>query len=270
MKKIKRIILSLEDHFYSVVIRLFKRAMLKKIVERGDFFNFPIYLISFNRLSFLKQSVDWLKKYGYRNINIVDNNSDYPPLLEYLKTCDCNVIRLKKNWGHEVVYKHPRFFFMRNFSFFVLSDPDLTPVSECPADFVEKFVKVMYKYPTFPKVGFSLKIDDLPDTYALKEEVLMWETRLYDNVIEDYGVKLYDSKLDTTFAVNAPLIFRSYIKKFSGIRVGFPYQARHLPWYGEKLSEELNYYLKSIRKDVSNWNGNISKERMQKRIKKHM
>ena len=91
-----------------------------------------------------------------------------------------------------------------------------------------------------------------------------------DNLIENDGVKLYDSRIDTTFAVNAPLIFRSRLKKFSGIRTGFPYQVRHLPWYGEKPSEELDYYLKSIRKDVSNWNGNISKERMQKRIKKNM
>ena len=200
----------------------------------------------------------------------MDNNSTYPPLLEYLDKCGCNVIHMKKNYGHEVLYKHPKFFFMRNFTFFVLSDPDLTPVIECPSDFVELFFKTMCKYPQFPKVGFSLKLDDLPDEYYLKEEVIKWETRFYDNIIENDGVKLYDSRIDTTFAVNAPLIFRSRLKKFSGIRTGFPYQVRHLPWYGEKPSEELDYYLKSIRKDVSNWNGNISKERMQKRIKKNM
>lgn len=270
MNKLKNIIAKIEDLFRTVLIFLFKKIMLRRVLNEGHFLDFPIYLISFNRLSFLKQSVDWLKKYGYTNINIVDNNSDYPPLLEYLKTCNCKVIRMKKNYGHEVVYKHLRFFFMRNFTFFVLSDPDLTPISECPMNFIEIFLKTMYKYPQFPKVGFSLKLDDLPDNYYLKEEVVKWEKRFYDNVIENDDIVLYDSRLDTTFAVNAPLIFKSHRKKFTGIRVGYPYEVRHLPWYGEKKSDELEYYLKSIRKDVSNWNGNISKERMQKRIKKHM
>lgn len=270
MKKLKKMLLITEDFFRSVLIYVVKKMMLKRVRKKIKYYNFPIYLISFNRLSFLKQSVEWLKKYGYTNINIIDNNSDYPPLLAYLSTCGCNVIRMKKNYGYEVLYKHPRFFFIRNFTFFVLSDPDLTPVSECPANFVEIFFETMCKYPQFPKVGFSLKIDDLPDEYYLKDEVLKWESRFYKNIIEKNGLTLYDSKIDTTFALNAPLIFRSRLRKFSGIRTGFPYQMRHLPWYGEKPSEELDYYLKSIRKDVSNWNGNISKERMQKRIKKHM
>ena len=270
MNKIIHFIADVEDAFRTFLTKPIKKMFLKKIIDRGNFYNFPIYLISFNRLSFLKQSVEWLKKYGYTNINIVDNNSDYLPLLNYLKSCGCNVIRMKKNHGHEVVYKHPRFFFMRNFSFFVLSDPDLTPIEECPSNFVEVFLKAMLKYPAFPKAGFSLKLDDIPDEYYLKTEVLKWETRFYDKIIENNDVKLYDSRLDTTFAVNAPLLFKSHRKKFAGIRVGFPYQVRHLPWYGENHSEELDHYLKSIRKDVSNWNGNISKERMQKRIKKHM
>ena len=270
MRKIKHSISLLENFFRFVLIKFVKGFALKRILSKGDFYNFPIYLISFNRLSFLKQSVEWLKKYGYTNINIIDNNSDYQPLLDYLPICGCNVIRMKKNYGHKVFFKHPRFFFIRNFSFFVLSDPDLTPVPECPANFIEFFIKAMYKYPLFPKVGFSLKLDDLPDDYYLKDEVLKWETRFYDKPIENGKITLYDSRLDTTFAVNAPLIFKSHLKEFDGIRVGFPYQVRHLPWYGEKPSEELNHYLQSIRKDVSNWNGNISKEHMQKRIRKHM
>lgn len=271
MNMIKKFLCEFDDKVRNIGIHFLKKRFLKHYVRKNtNFFEFPIYLISFNRLSFLKQSVEWLRKYGYTNINIIDNNSDYPPLLEYLSSCACKVIRMKKNYGHEVMYKHPRFFFIRNFTFFVLSDPDLTPVSECPANFVELFFMKMCEYPQYPKVGFSLKLDDLPDEYYLKDEVLKWETRFYDKILENKDVILYDSRIDTTFAVNAPLIFRSITKKFSGIRTGFPYQVRHLPWYGEKPSEELNYYLKSIRKDVSNWNGNISKERMQKRIKKHM
>ncbi|WP_295681207.1 hypothetical protein [uncultured Fibrobacter sp.] len=270
MKSIKLFLLWLEDCLRTAVAIPLKRIALKRILKNGNFKSFPIYIISFNRLSLVKQTVEWLKKNGYSNINIVDNCSTYKPLVEYLSSCDCKVIRMKGNYGHEVVYRHPRFFFIRNFTFFALTDPDLMPVSECPSDFIEVFVKAMFKYPKFPKVGFSLKLDDIPDEYYLKAEVLKWETRFYDNKIECNKVVLYDSRIDTTFAVNAPLLFKSRRKKYSGIRTGFPYQVRHLPWYGEKKSDELEYYLKSVRKDVSNWNGNISKERMQKRIKKHM
>lgn len=270
MKSIKFFLLRLEDALRTAVAVPLKRIFLKRIIKKGSFKDFPIYIISFNRLSYVKQTVEWLKECGYININIVDNCSTYQPLLDYLSLCDCNVIRMKRNCGHNVVYNHRRFFFIRNFTFFALTDPDLTPVSECPANFVEVFIKAMFNHPQYPKVGFSLKIDDLPDEYYLKDEVLTWESRYYNKVVENKRIVLYDANIDTTFAVNAPLIFKSKIKKFAGIRIGFPYQARHLPWYGEGPSEELNFYLKTIRKDVSNWNGNISKERMQKRIKKRI
>jgi hypothetical protein len=39
----------------------------------------PIFIISFNRVSCLRQLIDWLLSHGYRRIFVVDNASTYPP-----------------------------------------------------------------------------------------------------------------------------------------------------------------------------------------------
>lgn len=269
MNLVKKTLLQIELFLKNILSFFFKRIFLSFYLK-VDHYKLPIYIISYNRLSFLKQTVDWLRSYGYKNINIIDNHSDYQPLLDYYRDCGCNVIRMKKNYGHLVFHKHFRFFFIRNFTFYVLSDPDLTPIKECPPNFIEVFFKVMQNNLGYSKVGFSLKLDDLPDDYYLKEEVLLWESKFYKHEIGNTPVKLYDANIDTTFAINSPKIFVAYLNRYKGVRTGVPYQVRHLPWYGEKESDELIHYQQTLRKDVSNWNGNISKERMQKRIKKHM
>ena len=239
---------------------------LNRTIRKGNFFDFPIYIISFNRLSFLKQTVEWLQKYGYKNIVIIDNNSNYPPLLEYLDNCGCKVYRMKKNYGHRVFFKHPKFLLKRNLSFFALTDPDLEPVKDCPQDFIEQFFKVFQKYPYYSKIGFSLKIDDIPDSYYLKNEVIALEKKYYEKELKTNGsYRLYEANLDTTFSVFSPMIYTSNKKWYYAVRVGLPYQLRHLPWYGEDDSEELRHYKASVRKDVSNWNGNVSKDLIRER-----
>lgn len=263
--KLENFVFFIEWLVKKIISLLLRKKAIKRRIHKGDFKSFPIFIISYNRLSYVKQTVEWLQRFGYNNINIIDNHSDYPPLVEYLKKCDCRVYWMKKNWGHRVFFKNPRFFFIRNFSFFAISDPDLSPVDECPADFVEVFMNILNRYPNYSKVGFSLKIDDLPDVYSLKSEVIAWEKRFYEKILESETYSLYDASLDTTFAVEFPMIFVSEHEWYKAIRVGMPYQVRHLPWYGEFVSEELLHYQRTIRKDVSNWNGNFSKEQIKNR-----
>lgn len=52
----------------------------------------PIFINSRDRLGVLKKLIDWLLDAGYRNLIILDNNSTYPPLLEYYN----NIERMKK------------------------------------------------------------------------------------------------------------------------------------------------------------------------------
>lgn len=39
----------------------------------------PIFILSFNRLSYLKKIIRYLEKCGYTNIYIIDNMSTFPP-----------------------------------------------------------------------------------------------------------------------------------------------------------------------------------------------
>ena len=251
---------------FKILLRyLFKKKHLEYLLRKSDFFSIPIYIISFNRLEYIRQTLEWLEAYGYTNITIIDNKSDYQPLLEFYKTCGHKVIYMNKNYGHFVFYKAPRFFLSRLFSFFILTDPDLAPIEDCPRDFVEQFVKTMVYYPKYQKVGFSLKIDDLAEIHRVE---INWEKRFWESsAVLDFPestYKIYHAACDTTFALNSPAIYTPNLRTAgNSIRLGVPYQVRHLPWYVTSLNDEELNYINSARKDISNWSAYI-RERISK------
>ena len=212
--------------------------------------------------------LSWLEQYGYKNIIIIDNASDYEPLLEFYKTCPYKIIRMDKNYGHRVFYEHPKFFWKRVFTFYILTDPDLAPVEDCPGDFVEQFIRIMLAHHEYHKTGFSLKIDDLPDDYYLKKEVIQWESKFYEHDIQDphFNYKIYEAPLDTTFALTSPKI---YILggMYKAVRTGTPYQLRHLPWYITEINQENENYNRTIRSGITNWNGKFSREEIRQMLK---
>lgn len=218
-----------------------------------NYFQTPIYLISFNRLDYLRQLIEWLAHAGYTNIHIIDNDSTYPPLLEYLAQSRHSVHRMDKNYGHLVLWESGKFDNVIRHQNFVLSDCDVVPVEECPADVVEQLAHVLNRYPNFTKVGLSLKIDDLPDCYALKPKVLEWEAPFWEHVLED-GV-MYEAAVDTTFAYYRPGISPKDPKWWRSFRMASPLAARHLPWYSntDTPSDEDIYYQSHLKEMSSQW-----------------
>lgn len=204
----------------------------------------PIIINNRNRLTFLQQLIDSLIIRGYNNITILDNDSTYPPLLEYYKTKPCNIIFLNKNLGYDALDKIPLFKQIRK-NYFVYTDPDIIPINECPADFLNFFLNTLKKYPTVQKVGFSLKIDDLPDHFDTKKHVIDWEKKFYTNLISD---KYYLAPIDTTFALHRPFSTLSTKGRLKMFRTSHPYVARHMPWYidSANLSEEEKFYVEHV------------------------
>lgn len=203
----------------------------------------PIIINNYNRLSYLIQMISWLEKYGYTNIYIIDNNSTYQPLIEFYNQCKYPIYRLKQNIGYLALWKtgiYKRFYK----SYYVYTDPDLAIVDECPPNFIDQFVDLLQRYKYSSKAGFSLKIDDIPDYYPKKAEVIDWETQFWVKTIED---NIFAAPIDTTFAVYRP--FTKWGANFyeGHMRVGFPFQVRHLPWYTDNkmLTEEDVFYTKS-------------------------
>lgn len=137
-----------------------------------------------------------------------------------------------------------------------------------PHDFLEVFYKVLCAHPMKTKVGFSLKIDDIPEHYTLRDTVIQWEEQFYRKKLSECPYTMYESGIDTTFALygpqaTSPVDYRFY----EAIRVGFPYEARHLPWYKdtEVSSEEDLFYLQTCDKDVTTWSGALDSSDIEKR-----
>lgn len=203
--------------------------------------NIPIIINNFNRLTCLKRLIDSLEKKGYSNIYIIDNASTYPPLLEYYSQSPYSIFRLKNNIGYLALWQTDIYKQFKN-DFYVYTDPDVVPIEECPDNFMEVFLHSLQKHKYAKKVGFSLKINNLPDCFDLKEEVIKWEKQYFKNKIDDL---LYRAPIDTTFALYRPRTkggSNSYIPMY---RTAYPYEAEHLPWYvdSKNLSKEDIYYI---------------------------
>jgi hypothetical protein len=212
-----------------------------------DFKKIPIIINNYNRVTTLKKLINDLEIRGYHNIHIIDNNSDYPPLLDFYDNSKYRVYRLKRNIGFKALWKSNLWYKFLS-GFYCYTDSDLSLVKECPDDFLEKFYGLLKKDRNVHKVGFSLKIDDLPDYYDKKKDVIEWESKYYEKEKEP---NIYIAPIDTTFALYRPFARRG---KRDGtdemLRVGFPYQCHHMPWYvdSKNLSEEEKYYINSVNK----------------------
>jgi|GEM_PF-662884 len=226
----------------------------------------PIFVISFNHLTYLQASIAYFEKAGFKNIHIIDNASSYPPLVEYLRASPHRVHYMGVNYKHTVLFDSLKFKEIVDSKYFVLTDPDVLPIEECPLDFLYVFLDVLLSHPTKNKIGFSLKLDDLPDHYELKENVLKWEGRFYDKLKDHGALTIYDAPVDTTFALYRPREEWRTSDFFSAFRMGYPYEARHLPWYRDlsKLTDEEIFY-RSLDQGSSNWNGTMSAEQLHKK-----
>lgn len=222
-----------------------------------DYHGIPIIINNFNRLECLKKLVNALEGRGYLNIHILDNHSTYPPLLDWYAACPYEVIRLDRNIGYQAIWEsgvYDRF----KHSFYVYTDSDVVPDKDCPEDFMKQFMVVLRKYPRCLKVGFGLRIDDLPDCFAQKEAVIANEMRFWTEPLES---GLYKAQIDTTFALYRPYCYGPANIHHLMIRTGKPYVARHLPWYSDSanLSEEERNYIQTARQST-HWTKQMKNE----------
>ena len=220
-----------------------------------NYFATPIFIISFNRLSYLQQLVAWLEQAGYTNLHIIDNQSSYPPLVNYLEQSPHTVHRMDKNYGHLVLWESGQFDEIIMHQNFVLTDCDVVPVEDCPVNVVEYLAQALARYRNMTKVGLSLRIDDLPDHYALKQEVIDWELPFWETRISP-NEPLFAAAVDTTFAYYRPGIKPDEQRWWQALRTDAPYTARHLPWYVNSAlppSEEDLFYQRNIKAMSSQW-----------------
>jgi glycosyltransferase involved in cell wall biosynthesis len=208
-------------------------------------YRIPVIINNFNRLGYLRELIHSLEACGLTRIIIIDNCSTYPPLLEFYERCNHRVIRLRENYGHLSLWKSG-LYHRYKWNYFIYTDPDLIPIAECPKDFIVYFKQLLDRHHELDKIGFGLRIDDLPDTFSLKEKVIAYEKKYWQKKAGD-GV--YDAPIDTTFALYKPLsgLKRGEVYTLKAWRSDFPYLASHLPWYVDsgQPSAEDQYYMQT-------------------------
>ena len=210
-------------------------------------------ILNYNRLTLLQNTCQWCALHGL-DVIIVDNASDYEPLLEWYKTCPYKVLRMDKNYGHRVVWEQWLFrqLGISADDLYILTDPDLD-FSSIPDDFLEIMQEGFRRYPKVQKVGFSLEIDDLLNT-ELGKQVYKHEIRFWQSPLDDL---FYDAEIDTTFAMCRVQNYSTY----NCLRIAPPYSVRHLAWYYddiEKLPIDERNYLQTAGESFS-WKNKIIK-----------
>lgn len=219
-------------------------------------YEIPIYIISYNRPSDLKLCIERLEQDGYKNLIILDNDSTDESLLSYYRTLPYKIEYLRFNYGHKAFWKCGKFCDIIKKSYYVVTDPDIVPFG-ANSNYVEYFLQILKDYPHKTKVGFSLRIFDLPDEYPYKWDIIRFESFYNERVRGDKRV-LYDAPIDTTFALYAPRENFPYDteKFYDAIRTGEPYTARHLTWYvtPETVSKELTAYFQTGKKSNTSFN----------------
>jgi hypothetical protein len=211
----------------------------------------PVFIISFNRLACLQKLVAWLESAELAEPIIVDNGSTYRPLLDWFDGIrgTIPILDFKDNYGPYRIWEQRLFDAHTTPAqpFYVVTDPDIVPIAECPKDAIPRLVDT-WKELRCPKVGLSLRLETIPDTLPTGAEIRAWETTLQsESALRSRGAgrlpRCYGSLLDTTFQVNhRDLLPPSYGSP--GIRLAHPYQADHLGYHFDPhhLSDEEKFY----------------------------
>lgn len=210
----------------------------------------PHVIIAWNNLTFVKSFVEQVMELSTKII-ILDNNSEYQPLLDYYRHLEeaygnkFDIRRLDQNYGHRVYTT------LKDTlpDIYVLSDPDLLLNPSMPKDVVDQLYYISKKY-NCSKVGLALDISDHDKfiTGGYGDLVYRIESEYYNNInlINDTEFTLYNAPIDTTYC----LVNNTVSGHPCDIRVGGNFTAKHLPWYNNYLKnnipkDELHVWVKN-------------------------
>jgi hypothetical protein len=209
----------------------------------------PFVINNFNRLEPLRGLITWLENVGMKNIIVIDNGSTFPPLLTYYANLRHEVIR-EENLGAVALWASKRLWRRVRNDYYIYSDSDVVPDACCPPDAIQFLFDTLRKDPSLEKVGLGLRIDDLPDCYEKKTDVIRWEGKYWQNPI---SAVLYRAPVATTFAMYRPRAMGVYWLR--SLRSGMPYVARHIPWYEDSRNptDEERFYALTAKRGVSTW-----------------
>ena len=210
----------------------------------------PIILNNRNRFDSLRRMVDWLLAAGCRDIRILDNDSEYAPLLAYYAALPGRVTvqKLGENIGPWAFWKLGLHRLMS--TPYIVSDADLVPADYCPTDLIARLAAVADRYPDCGKVAPGLRLDTISPAYGQSRAAFQWESRYWSKPV---APGLFAAPVDTTFALYQP--GAEFTIRGENLRLGHPYLLEHMPWQVDEsaLGEEELFYRAHTSKAFSHW-----------------
>jgi hypothetical protein len=211
----------------------------------------PVYINVFNRLTTTRNLVEQVKRLPDAQPVIIDNDSDYEPLLEWYATNPCDIVRLKENLGHHAPWLSG-VISNDDAQRYVVTDCDID-IEGVPADVMGVLQEPFCWRVGKPiKSGLALRINDLP---PWQDAVMQWESRWWLKYSR-MDRRFYNAAIDTTFAMyeqSTPFHLAMSVVRVLSVRLAGDYQARHMPWYldCENLDEENRHYFATANKSNS-------------------
>lgn len=204
--------------------------------------NIKVVINNRNRFTTTKGLVDRLLLTNpMENIIIIDNGSTYEPLLNWYDSIKSVVdIRYHSNEGHLAVWATE--LYKELGEYFVYTDSDIILPDNLPTNWKEVMLNLLYKYPDYKKIGLGIRIDDIPDHYRFRNQVLRNEGRWWIYPIEE---DVYIADTDTTFFMIKNFGDNCYLS----LRVCTQdMMCRHHGWYLNlnDLDDEEIFYLNSL------------------------
>lgn len=228
----------------------------------------PIFIITCDRLEILKQSI---QSY-YDSIEtpfeivIIDFGSTYEPTVKYLKYLEHHGTKVYwqekieinaglnniNNVVQDYFTKHPE-------SNYVVTDPDVA-LDNVDGDILNVYSFLLEKVRGISVVGPMLRIDDIPDHYPKKKNVVAnsYHTNMHGREVQAIcykgkAVRYIHAPIDSTFGMSRA--GKPWVRPRKGIRVLSPYSARHLDWYlnPKNLTPDQEYYKEHASERIAHW-----------------
>ena len=232
----------------------------------------PIFVITRDRLSSLQTAIQSYQRTltSPYEIIILDHNSTYPPMVNYLHELQTKqgitVHPLQSEWWRRA--KKEADDFIQNYlerhpsiEFYVFTDPDIAFLRTSP-DILLFLAGLLKSCPDVDAVGPHLQISDLPAHYQRKFRstytAFEWESRFWTTVPNmatwnGLGYHISRQAIDTTFAMRRR---NEHIRPLSGrtLRSYAPFAAVHVDWYhdSQNLPADKVWYMRR-QQGAGNW-----------------
>lgn len=175
---------------------------------------------------------------------LIDNASTYGPLLEYLDTNPCNILRLGENLGHTAPWTSGLVKEL-NHGCYVVTDGDLG-LSSVNRSVLRLMQSRLVRYPHLGKIGLGLDWRVVTQASPYFNHMMRYEAPRWKNASE--SGRVFDVAVDTTFAMYSnPDYF------IGGGSLSYPYVARHYPWEIIDINEneEFKFYIENANSSSS-------------------